>query len=59
MTAEAGFDNLFGRITLSPQAQPFTNLVSGGYWGCFSWSLERPGREADQSPPSNAETKNV
>jgi hypothetical protein len=30
-----------------------------GYWGTFPRGLKRPGREADHSPPPNAEVRNV
>jgi hypothetical protein len=33
-------------------------LPSSGYRGALSPGVKRPGREADHSPPSNAEVKN-
>jgi len=35
------------------------SLLSSGYQGLFPWGVKRPRREADHSPPSNAEGKNV
>jgi len=35
------------------------SLLSNGYWGLLPMGVERPGREADHSPPTNAEIKNV
>jgi hypothetical protein len=35
------------------------SLLSNGYRGLFPWVLKRPVREADHSPPSSAEAKNV
>jgi hypothetical protein len=32
-------------------------LLSNGYQRLFPWGVKRPGREADNSPPSSAEVK--
>jgi hypothetical protein len=33
------------------------SLQSNGYWGNFPLGVKRPGREADNSPPTSAEVK--
>jgi hypothetical protein len=33
-------------------------LLSNGYWDRFPGGKARPGRDADHSPPSNAEDEN-
>jgi hypothetical protein len=35
------------------------SIVPSRYRGLFLPGLERPGREADQSPPTSAEVKNI
>jgi hypothetical protein len=35
------------------------SLLSNGYWVASSLEVKRPGREADHSPPTNAEVKNT
>jgi hypothetical protein len=35
------------------------SLLSNGYRGLFPPEVKRPGREADHSPPTNAEVKNT
>jgi hypothetical protein len=35
------------------------SLLSNGYRGLFPQGVKRPGREADQSPPTSAEVKNT
>jgi hypothetical protein len=42
-----------------PALGPNQSLLSDGYRGLFFHGLNRPGREADHSPPSSAEVKNV
>jgi hypothetical protein len=32
-------------------------ILSTGYQGLFPWGVKRPGREADDTPPSSAEVK--
>jgi hypothetical protein len=34
------------------------SLLYNGYWGAVSPVVKQPGREADHSPPPNAEVKN-
>jgi hypothetical protein len=41
------------RISNSP------SLLSNGYWGAACPEVKRPEREADHSPPTSAEVKNV
>jgi hypothetical protein len=35
------------------------SLLSNGDWGLFTWGVKWLGHEADYSPPSSAEIKNV
>jgi hypothetical protein len=35
------------------------SLLGNGYRGLFLWGVKRPGREADHSPPANAEVKKM
>jgi hypothetical protein len=35
------------------------NLLTNGYRGLFPQGVERPGREADHSPPTTAEVKKI
>jgi hypothetical protein len=43
---------------LPPASRPAVgplSLLYNGYRGSFPWEEARPGRDADNSPPSNAE----
>jgi hypothetical protein len=46
--------SIASRIALGP-----SSLISNGYRGALSPGVKRPGREADNLPPTTAEVKNT
>jgi hypothetical protein len=52
----AGNFSLFHRVQTGSGAHPFSYPIGTG---ALSLGVKRPGREADNSPPSTAEVKNA
>jgi hypothetical protein len=53
--AEARYSFLFHIVQAESGVHPVSYPMDTGY---FPWGVKKPGREADHSPPPNAEVKN-